>query len=250
MNKKVSVLSIFVILALVAGSALTAYVLLSPRRTWDSAPTYIIDQNGSNSVNNADGGVAATVNAINSNQAWNGSGAGNVINAVAGNTNNFTLGDGVPMLRFDDPINVCNGTCLAATFTGYYEGRGDGTTRIFDADIVTNTSYDWTTVDEVDGCSGEFFLEGVQVHEAGHGLGLGHSNVSGATMFPSVSSCNNGPATTAADDEAAIVDLYGGGGTTGGTTGGSCNLKGESCTSNSECCSNKCRGRQGSKTCK
>ena len=40
----------------------------------------------------------------------------------------------------------------------------------------------------------------------------GHTNVGGATMFPSVASCNNGPATTAADDQAGIVALYGGGG--------------------------------------
>jgi hypothetical protein len=32
--------------------------------------------------------------------------------------------------------------------------------------------------------------------------------VSGATMFPSVSACNNGPASTEADDENGINDLY------------------------------------------
>ncbi len=46
------------------------------------------------------------------------------------------------------------------------------------------------------------------VHEVGHVLGIGHSNVSGATMFPSVSACNNGPASLEADDRAAINDLY------------------------------------------
>jgi hypothetical protein len=42
----------------------------------------------------------------------------------------------------------------------------------------------------------------------GHGLGLAHTSVSGATMFPSVSFCNNGPASIAADDRAAVNDLY------------------------------------------
>ncbi len=239
------------VIALVAGflvaSGVTAYVLLSPTRTWSSTPTYIIDQNGSSSVNDGDGGVSAVVNAINSNQAWNGAGSGNVVNAQAGNTSNFTLGDGTPMLRFDDPINVCTGSCLAATFTGYYSGS-----TIFDADIVTNDNYDFTTPGESDGCSNEFYIDGIQVHEIGHGLGLGHSNVSGATMYPSVSSCNNGPVTIAQDDADGINALYSGsgGGGGGGGGGGSCSPLGASCSSDGDCCSNKCKGKPGSKTCK
>ena len=245
-----STLTIALLAGLLVATGLTAFVLLDPPRTWDSAANYVVDQNGSASVNASDGGVSAVVSAINSNQAWNGAGSGTVVNASAGNTNGFSLGDGTPMLRFDDPIHVCNGTCLAATFTGYYQSRGDGTWRIFDADIVTNNTYDFTTTSESDGCSSEFYLEGIQVHEVGHGLGLGHTNVSGATMFPSVSSCNNGPATTESDDEAGLNALYSGGG--GGGGGGGCTLgqKGDSCSANSDCCSNKCAGKRGSKTCK
>ncbi|MGD2116339.1 MAG: matrixin family metalloprotease, partial [Acidobacteriota bacterium] len=178
-------------------------------------------------------------------------GSGTIIHAQAGNTNNFQLGDGQPMLRFDDPIRVCTGSCLAATFTGYYSQRNDGTWRIDDADIVTNTRYDFTTEDEPDGCSSEFYIEGIQVHETGHGLGLGHSNVNGSTMYPSVSSCNNGPATIEQDDADGIDALYGGGGG-GGGGGGSCDLgqKGDSCTVDADCCSNKCRGPSGRKSCK
>jgi hypothetical protein len=243
-----------VFLALVAGllvaSSVTAYVLLSPARTWDSTPTYIIDQNGASSISDGDGGVSAVVSAINSNQAWNGAGSGNVINAVPGNTGSFQLGDGTPMLRFDDPLNVCTGSCLAATFTGYYNQRGDGTYRIFDADIVTNDGYSWTSLSEPDGCSSEFDIEGVQVHEAGHGLGLGHTNVGGATMYPSVSSCNNGPASIEADDAAGINALYSGAGGGGGGGGGSCSAKGASCSSNGDCCSGKCKGPSGRMSCK
>ena len=245
------------VFALVAGfllaSGVTAYVLLDPPRTWDGTANYIVDQNGSASVTDGDGGVSDVVSAINSNQAWNGAGSGNVVSASAGNTNNFSLGDGTPMLRFDDPIRVCNGSCLAATFTGYYSPRGDGTWRIDDADIVTNTNYDFTTPSEPDGCSSEFYIDGIQVHEIGHGLGLGHSNVNGATMYPSVSSCNNGPVTIAQDDADGLNALYSGaGGGGGGGGGGSCTLgqKGDSCTSNSDCCSNKCKGPNGGKTCK
>ncbi len=38
----------------------------------------------------------------------------------------------------------------------------------------------------------------------------------------------------------------------GGDSGGVCELapKGDSCTVNSDCCSNSCKGKQGNKTCK
>jgi hypothetical protein len=242
MTQKRKVLSLVAGLTLVAG-ALSAYVLLNPRRTWSSTPTYIVDDRGQASVDDNDGGLAETIAAIISTAAWNGAGAGTVIDAQAGDISGFTLGDNVPMLNFEDPTGQCTGSCLAATFTGFYTQTGRGKNRvttIVDADIVTNTAFDWTVAGETGGCSGqEFFLEGVQVHEIGHGLGLGHTNVSGATMFPSVSSCNNGPATIEADDIAGILDLYGGG-------GGGCDLgqRGDACTANNQCCSGNCRNNR------
>ena len=165
MNNKRFLRALAVVLLgfLVAGAA-SAYVLLSPARTWDNAPTYIVDNRGLSSINDSNGGVTATINAITSNQAWNGAGSGNLINATSGSVSSWQLGDGVPMLNFEDPQNACKGTCLAATFTGYYSQRNDGTYRIFDADIVTNTSYDWTSTSASNGCSGEFYIEGVMVH--------------------------------------------------------------------------------------
>ena len=240
--------------ALVLSGAVSAFVLLNPERTWSSPPTYIIDDRGLASITDNDGGVSATVGAILSNASWNAAGSGTVVNAVAGDVSGFTLGDGVPMLSFDDPVGVCDGTCLAATFTGYYTQSGRGKNRtytIFDADIVTNTAYNWTSQSEPDGCAAEFYIEGVQVHEIGHALGLAHTNVGGATMFPSVASCDNGPASIEADDIAGINALYGGGGG-GGGGGGSCDLGqiGDACTANNQCCSGKCRGRDGSQTCR
>ncbi len=201
--KKIALVT--VLACFVAGS-LSAYVLLSPRRTWDGAPTIIVDSRGWSSVTDGDLGRSRTRSAITSTIAWNGAGTGTRVNANVGSVSGWRLGDGVPMLNSGDPQRVCTGSCLAATFTGYYSRRTDGTYRITDADIVTNRAHAWASAGE--SCSGEFYIEGVMVHEVGHLLGLGHTSVGGATMYPSVSSCNNGPATTESDDEAAIRDLY------------------------------------------
>lgn len=207
MNRKTSI-PVFIVLAALLVSSASAYVLLSPRRTWTNPPNVIVDNRGQASITDTDGGATLTVVAITANAAWNGAGAGTRLTAQKGSVASWRLGDGVPMLNFRDPERVCNGNCLAATFTGFFRARGDGTNEIFDADIVTNRRFSWTSAAEPDGCASEFFIEGVMVHEVGHLLGLGHTNVSGATMFPSVSSCNNTPASIEADDRAAISDLY------------------------------------------
>ncbi len=206
--KKSTILATIMLGALVA-SGVSAFVLLSPRRAWDSPPNIRIDNRGNPTVVNVSGrGRTQVLNAITSNAAWNGSGEGTVVRAFLGDVrgSRFRLGDNLPMLNFRDPINACNGSCLAAAFTGFFTPRS-GTDRIDDSDIVTNPAVNYAVPG--DACNGnEFRLEGVMVHEVGHVLGLGHTNVGGATMFPSVSACNNGPATTAGDDEAAIRNLY------------------------------------------
>ena len=205
MNRKSLV---FIVLTVLLVSSASAYVLLSPRRTWDGAVNIIVDNRGQGSVTDVDGGATATVGAITANAAWNGAGTGTRVTASKGSMASWRLGDGIVMLNFRDPERACKGSCLAATFTGFYSQRSDGTYRINDADVVTNTRYSWTSLAEADGCSSEFYIEGVMVHEVGHVLGIGHSNVAGATMYPSVSSCNNGPASIEADDKAATADLY------------------------------------------
>lgn len=202
-------LNLVVVLVLLFASAAFAYVLFSPRRTWRNTLYYTVDNRGISSIADGDGGVSRTVSAITSSSAWNGAGAfaGTLVAAGAGSVSSWALGDGTPMLNFQDPPNACTGNCLAATFINYYTGS-----RITDADIVTNsTGFSWTSQGEDPngvGCNGEFYIEGVQVHETGHGLGIDHTSVSGATMYPFVNSCSNAPATTESDDNAAAQDLY------------------------------------------
>jgi hypothetical protein len=205
MKKIVSLTALSVVGCLTAGS-LSAYVLLAPRRTWSFDPLVRVDDRGNASITDGDLGRTRTRNAIVANVAWNGAGAGVVVNAVVAGIGGFRQGDGIPMLNFQDPTGVCVNSCLAATFTGFFRQRANGTWEIFDADIVTNRQHPWASLGEA--CANEFYTEAIHVHEVGHLLGLGHTNVAGATMFPSVAACNNAPATTEADDEAAIRDLY------------------------------------------
>src|SRR5688572_14639777 len=141
--KRISTLSslfalAFLLLLLGTGSA---YVTLSPARTWNCPPDYIVDNvaGGVPSILDADGGATKVVDAINSTAGWNGDNSGTVIRAHKGSAAGFALGDGTPMLKLSDPLSACVSPCLAATFTGYYSERtaGSGSWRIDDADMVT-----------------------------------------------------------------------------------------------------------------
>lgn len=201
MRKTILVLA--VLTALVVASSAQAYVLLSPKRTWASTPVTVeVNNTGNSTIADGDGGVGQTASAIG---AWS-----NVRSQVTGAR--ATRGDGTPTIELDANGHICTGSCLAATLTGYYHQNSDGSYTIDDADVYTNQRYSYTSEKEADGCSGEFYIEGIMVHEVGHVIGIGHSDVPGSTMYPSVGYCDNGPASLAKDDSDAESDLYSGGG--------------------------------------
>ncbi|PYQ30036.1 MAG: hypothetical protein DMF56_09935 [Acidobacteria bacterium] len=174
------------------------YVLLSPRRRWPTTPVTVRVYNvGNSTITDGDGGVTAVVNAI---RAWGIISSSTTSSAAVRGTAPATI-----MLNSNGG-GLCTGSCLAATLTGYYVSQ-TGDDRIYDADVYTNTSQPLYSSREA-GCSGEYDIDSIMTHEVGHVIGIGHSNVAGATMYPSISACNTAPRSLAADDIAARDDLY------------------------------------------
>ena len=193
------ILSLVIATIIVGASAqpALAYVLLSPRRRWASTPiTVRVYTTGNSTITDGSGGVNATVSAI---RAWG-------IISSSTTSSAAVRGSAPATIMLNTNGGVCTGGCLAATLTGYYVSQ-TGDDRIYDADVYTNTSHQFYSSGE-SGCSAEYDINGIMVHEVGHVIGIGHSSVSGATMYPSISACNTSARTLASDDFAARDNLY------------------------------------------
>jgi hypothetical protein len=60
-------------------------------------------------------------------------------------------------------------------------------------------------------CSNDFYLDGIRAHEAGHSIGLAHSEVQAATMYASASTCDEDIVSLHPDDLDGRDFLYGAG---------------------------------------
>jgi predicted Zn-dependent protease len=193
-KQSIVALALSTLFVLAVADPAMAYVLLSPRRTWTTLPVPVRVYTAPNTtINDGDGGVTAVTGAV---KAWT------VVGSATTNSK-AVRGQAPATIELNSNGKICTGSCLAATLIGYYTGA-----VIYDADVYTNTRYSYTSSRETDGCSGEFDIDGVMVHEVGHVIGIGHSNVAGATMYPSVNACNINNRTLEADDRAAAADLY------------------------------------------
>ncbi len=195
MNRKtILTLAVAMVVVVMTAQSASAYVLLSPRRTWATTPILVnVYNQGNSTITDSDGGVTAVVGAI---RAWG------VVNSASTGVQ-AVRGTPPATIMLNNNGHICSGSCLAATLTGYYTGS-----TIYDADIYTNTKFKYYSSREADGCSSEYDIDGIMTHEVGHVIGIGHSNVSGATMYPSVAACNSGNRSLEADDIAAKNDLY------------------------------------------
>jgi hypothetical protein len=251
MKNRIHIAAMATFVMVVISSGAFSYNLLSPARRWFNADTpklVRVDNGGVASVTGGDpdNGVSASVDAV---TAWN-SGGVNVTSSSSANVA-YAQGDGISDIIFGDPLHICTGSCLAATLTGYYNQNLTGTcggltvVKLTDADVSFNLNYNYTTPEQ-GSCSNEIYLDSVVSHEVGHVIGLAHSNTSSALMYPSVSYCVNKP--IGSDDINGRNALYNCTLNEGG--GGGCFPPGQGCSSNSQCCSNSCKGKPGSKTCR
>lgn len=76
--------------------------------------------------------------------------------------------------------------------------------RLVEFDIRLNTYQNWAT----DGSANADDIQGVLTHEIGHGIGLAHSDVSAATMWPFTSYGDTSWRTLETDDIMGITALY------------------------------------------
>jgi hypothetical protein len=131
--------------------------------------------------------------------AWAAQSSASVAMEYIGRSAQTSTGnDGLNLVVFR---NASSGSAIATTY--WWSSGG----RIIDADIVFwDAAFRFFSGSS--GCSGGFYIEDIAAHEFGHALGLGHSTIGGATMFPSVSSCNAGNRTLDADDIAGVRFLY------------------------------------------
>jgi predicted Zn-dependent protease len=197
MNKKTISLAFGLMFLVISAEPVMAYTLLSPRRRWSTTPVSVRTYNvGNSTITDSDGGVTAVVNAI---RTWG-------IISSSSTSSAAVRGSAPATIMLNTNGGVCTGSCLAATLTGYYVTQS-GDDRIYDADVYTNTSVQLYSSRE-SGCSSEYDIDGIMVHEVGHVIGIAHSSVSGATMYPSISACNTSARSLAADDIAARDDLY------------------------------------------
>ena len=173
---------------------LSAYVASGPRWPTDAA-TYFVNPA------NADVTPSAALAAVQvAASAWSLQSLADIQLQYVGPTDGTTVQNNSKNEVFFSPES--SGNAIAVCYTWW-----NGSNQIVDSDIKF---YDggFTFVTGTTGCSGGMFVEDVGTHEFGHFIGLGHSTVSGATMYPSIGYCSQEGRSLHADDIAGVESIY------------------------------------------
>lgn len=161
--------------------------------TWGTSPvTYRV--NPDNLYVTQAQAVAAVTFAAN---VWNTQGSPNIQLSYGGTTGGGSL-----------TLDRTNNVFFRNDASGYIAETywwWDSTGKLVDADIVYHENYSFSTHETP--CTG-YYVEAVGSHEFGHMLGLNHSPVPSATMWPYISACDTSVETLDPDDVAGIQFLY------------------------------------------
>lgn len=181
-------------LTLLGLDRLSAYVVNGPR--WPtSAVTYFVNPA------NADVSQAAALSAVQvAASAWSLQSLADIQLQYAGPTSGAAVQNNAKNEVFFSPET--SGSTIAVCYYWW-----NGANQIVDSDIKF---YDggFTFFTGTSGCSGGMYVEDVGTHEFGHFLGLGHSAVSAATMYPTISYCSQSGRALDGDDIAGIEAIY------------------------------------------
>src|SRR5262245_27964848 len=188
----IAVVTLVVIGATIA--APRAYVLNGPKWATRQVPYYI---NPSNSDVPGDAAEAAIQAGA---ATWSMQSNADFSFYYAGRTSGSSIANNG---RNEVFFRGSNGGLVAETYTWM-----DSSNHIIDADIVFyDDSYTFATSST--GCSGSsVYVESFAAHEFGHALGLGHSSVASATMYPTGSYCSLDWTYLDPDDLAGVEALY------------------------------------------
>jgi hypothetical protein len=171
-----------------------AYVLEGPRWANASVPYYV---NPTNIYVSTSAATAAVQYGM---SAWSLQSTAAFSFYYAGTTNAATLAnDGQNNIFFR---NDSNGAVAAETYWW-----SDASNHLVDADVVVHEAA-YALFTGTSGCSNGLYIEDIMTHEAGHALGLAHSTVTTATMYPSISLCSMSLRTLDPDDLAGVEYLY------------------------------------------
>jgi hypothetical protein len=183
------------IIAALIFSATTALSYVWSGRKWSShSATYYINPSNAGGLSEAD--VIESVQA--SASAWTEQTRADFQYIYAGTTNTSTVSqDNKSQVFFrNEPSGNIGQTYrwwVGSSYTDIDVILWEGSFRFFTGDT---------------GCSGGYYIKDILAHEFGHGVGLDHSTVSDATMYPGAYQCATYKQSLALDDIAGIEAIY------------------------------------------